>query len=373
MVPLLLAILHGIKTIGGERLCNAKGFPLATPPTALKFGLGNLTFSKGKLETFKVRMSANEKHSGGGGGGKSKIAKNMGKGCAKKFVERGKSMVCKEKNLADDVDSIESNKEVHAKKKRRKETLIILLKRFPTIHQFILLIPMENYRPKRVIKKETNKQIKKKKGIKKEHHYSEQYHDLMLDNLLKQYYSTKSPHLIISHKWFYKIRKNAIMLKSVQEKHVEKNRYIYYDIERFGDNVRYTKKNNHYVLNPSSTHNNTIYITVRLHDLSCIDKIQFHTELGYAIQKLDVKHEKARCYAILSVIKMDKKVLKMKPIITQSDLPLMKRFYVNQIALRKGNYHFNTTGTIYGLGYGPKSNRNEYGHSVCKYANRKFH
>ena len=57
---------------------------------------------------------------------------------------------------------------------------------------------------------------------------------------------------------------------------------------------------------------------------------------------------------------------------TDSDLPLMKRYFVNQIAIKKGNYHFNTTGTVYGLGYGPKSNRKEYGHSVCKYTSRKL-
>ena len=53
-----------------------------------------------------------------------------------------------------------------------------------------------------------------------------------------------------------------------------------------------------------------IYITVRLQDLSHIDKIQYHTELGYAIQKLDVKHGMDRCYVILSVIKMDKRFRK---------------------------------------------------------------
>ena len=61
----------------------------------------------------------------------------------------------------------------------------------------------------------------------------------------------------------------------------------------------------------------------------------------------------------------------MNPLIFDDDLPLMKRFYNNQIAVKIGNYHFNTTGTIYGLGYGSKSNRNEFGHSVCKYATNK--
>ena len=61
----------------------------------------------------------------------------------------------------------------------------------------------------------------------------------------------------------------------------------------------------------------------------------------------------------------------MNPLIFEDDLSLMKQFYNNQITAKKGNYHFNTTGTIYGLGYGPKSNQNKFGHSVCKYAASK--
>ena len=67
---------------------------------------------------------------------------------------------------------------------------------------------------KKMIKKERDEQMdKKRKSIIKELHYTEQYNDLLLDNLLKEHYSTKSPHLIISRKWFYKILKNTIMLK----------------------------------------------------------------------------------------------------------------------------------------------------------------
>ena len=195
---------------------------------------------------------------------------------------------------------------------------------------------------------------------------------MLLDNLLKQYYSTKSPRLIISVKWFYRIRKNTIMLKSIHEVNIGKDRHVHYDIEQFGDNIRYIQKGNVCILNPSSTSNNTIYIFVRLQDLSKIEKVQFHTELGYMIRKYDVKHRVDRCYVILSIIKIETQIQKTDPIIVESDLTLMKRFFVNQIAIKKGNCHFNTTGTVYGLGYGPKSNRNEYGHSVCKYANRKL-
>ena len=90
------------------------------------------------------------------------------------------------------------------------------------------------------------------------------------------------------------------------------------------------------------------------------------------IQKYDVDVRRDHCYVMLSIIHVDKKMSKIATLICDGDLPLLKRFYINQIAIRKGNYDFDTTGTIYGLGYGPKSNRNEYGNSVCKFSNSKL-
>ena len=49
----------------------------------------------------------------------------------------------------------------------------------------------------------------------------------------------------------------------------------------------------------------------------------------------------------------------MAPLVTGDNMLLMQRYFVNQIAIKKGNYHFDTTGTIYGLWYGPKLNRNK--------------
>ena len=163
------------------------------------------------------------------------------------------------------------------------------------------------------------------------------------------------------------------MLKNAQESMDENVRKVYYEIDKVGSNVRYVQKDNVFVLNPSTTSKNTIFVIVRLADLSHIDKLQFNTHLGHMIQKYNLNNHKDQCYVMLSIIKIDKNVQKMDPLIFENDLPLMKRFYNNQIAVKKGNYHFNTTGTIYGLGYGPKSNRNELGHSVCKYATSKLY
>ena len=54
------------------------------------------------------------------------------------------------------------------------------------------------------------------------------------------------------------------------------------------------------------------------------------------IQKYDVKHGVDICYVILSIIKIDKQIQKTDPIIFDSDFPLMKRFFVHQIAIKKG-------------------------------------
>ena len=104
-------------------------------------------------------------------------------------------------------------------------------------------------------------------------------------------------------------------------------------MKRFFVNQIAIKKGNVSILNPSSTSTNTIYIIVRLQDLSEIGKVQFHTELGCMIQKYDVKHGVDRCYVVLSIIKIDKQIQKTDPIIVDSDFPLMKRFFVNQIAI----------------------------------------
>ena len=110
-------------------------------------------------------MSANEKHSGGGGN--SKIAKNMGKGCAKKFVERGKSMVCNEKNLVENVEGIESNKEVHAKKETKKRNFDNIAEKIPYDSSVHTLNPQGKLSSKTRYKKRDKRTDKKKKGLKK--------------------------------------------------------------------------------------------------------------------------------------------------------------------------------------------------------------
>ena len=224
----------------------------------------------------------------------------------------------------------------------------------------------------RVERKDQRKQHYRKKR-KKDKDYTRDYHELLLENLPKEYYSTKSPHLLINRRWFKNVRKNTIMLKNVREYGTGRDRIIHYDIDQIGDDIRFNKKCSEWILNPSTTISNTIFIMVRLSDMKNVEKIQYHTEIGHMINNCDLNTTKDQCYVLLSIIKVDKQTQNLPPIISKEDLPLMKRYFINQISAKKGNYHFDTSGTIYGLGYGPKSNRNTYGHSVCKFSNRKYH
>ena len=62
---------------------------------------------------------------------------------------------------------------------------------------------VENKNFRRYLKRD--KQIKKKrKDLEKEKRYVEDYDDFMISNLIKEFYTTKSPHLLISRKWFKK-------------------------------------------------------------------------------------------------------------------------------------------------------------------------
>ena len=53
----------------------------------------------------------------------------------------------------------------------------------------------------RFLKRDKQKK-EKRKAVEKEASYMHDYNDLLLENLLKKYYTTKSPHLIISRRWF---------------------------------------------------------------------------------------------------------------------------------------------------------------------------
>ena len=128
----------------------------------------------------------------------------------------------------------------------------------------------------------------------------------MLNNLLKEYYLTKSPHLLISQKWFYRIKSNIVLMKSPCECTNGKNSLIFYEIEHIGKNVRYFRKGERLLLNPSATRQNEIFVVVRISDMDKLSKLQFHTDKGHMIDMLDVDHKKDQCYVLLSIVQINK-------------------------------------------------------------------
>ena len=74
---------------------------------------------------------------------------------------------------------------------------------------------------------------------------------------------------------------------------------------------------------------------------------------------------------MLATIKIKKEWHSKDIVMIEPRLQLVKKFYINQIKSKHGVYHFGTSGTIFGLGYGPKFHQNKHVHSIDRYSNRK--
>ena len=82
----------------------------------------------------------------------------------------------------------------------------------------------------------------KQKHTEKEQSCIKEYNYLMNDYLIKEFHTTKPPHLIFNHKWYQQFKNNIVMLKSPGEIMVNSKQQIYYQIDFFGSKVEYTQK-----------------------------------------------------------------------------------------------------------------------------------
>ena len=101
-------------------------------------------------------------------------------------------------------------------------------------------------------RKRDKQKKQKRKAVEKEKDYLHDYYNLLLHNLLKEYYTTQSPYLVISRQWFFRIKNHSIMLKDARECNDKHGRKIYYEVDKIGKNVRYIQKDDTYILNPST-------------------------------------------------------------------------------------------------------------------------
>ena len=119
----------------------------------------------------------------------------------------------------------------------------------PAIHS---IKTNNNSSSKKRFRKREKQKKEKRKAVEKEKDYLQDYNDLFLENLLKEYHTTQSPHLIISRQWFFRIKNHSIMLKDARECNDKHGRKIYYEVDKIGKNVRYIQKDDTYILNPST-------------------------------------------------------------------------------------------------------------------------
>ena len=99
----------------------------------------------------------------------------------------------------------------------------------PAIHS----VKMEkDYRSQKRFRKREKQKKEKRKAVEKESDYLQDYHNILLDNLLKEFYTTKSPHLIISRQYFFQIKRNSIMLKNAHESLDGNHRKVYYEVDK---------------------------------------------------------------------------------------------------------------------------------------------
>ena len=217
------------------------------------------------------------------------------------------------------------------------------------------------------LKLDKSRSMKKKKRLKI-NKKCEQHDSVILENSDKELFQVKTPHLILSNQRFNDIKLNVIMLTNPRLKWNLKNRMIHYDIKYMGKNIHFSKKGRYFNLKPCCTKCNTIYILIGLHEVKHIENVMFFTELGELVLRENLNLQR-HGYILLAAMQVSKQWQKNEILITDERYDLIKRYYVNQVKQNHNTYHFGTSGTIFGLGYGPKCHRNKDGHSIDRYSN----
>ena len=195
---------------------------------------------------------------------------------------------------------------------------------------------------------------------KKERKYDKYFktHDSILETHIPHGpMANKSPHIIIK-KWYHRVKDNCILLRLKKEINDKKNRKIFYDVEKYGKNVMIQEKEKKINVNLEGTKNNKIILITRLRDVFDIQRTLYFTETGELIGSLDREKSKD-CYVILAILQSEESLRKLDEMVTADDVILAKKYLRNQVVASEKKYHYGTTGTIHGFGFGPVYKSNE--------------
>ena len=223
---------------------------------------------------------------------------------------------------------------------------------------------------KRQLKRDKKHSLKRKKQMKYDKYFKT--HDSILETHIPHGpTANKSPHIIIK-KWYHRVKDNCILLRLKNELNDKKNRKIYYDVEKYGKNIKVTSKKNYMNINLDGTKNNKILLIVRLRDVIDIQKICFFTETGDLVGPLNGEKSKD-CYVILAMLQSEEALRDLDEQVTDNDVILAKKYLRNQVVGTEKKYHYGTTGTIHGFGFGPVYKSNEdTKHSIEMFAKSEY-
>ena len=148
-------------------------------------------------------------------------------------------------------------------------------------------------------------------------------------------------------------------------------RKIYYEIDRVGENVEIFSKNKKYKnIKLDQITGKKIFILVKLKYLRMLPGLIYFDELGKRIET-EALEKKEKAYVLLGMVEKTNDDEKSQMRIDDTDLSLANKLWVNQIK-SDGSFHFDTTGKIFGLGFGPKYSIDESTNlSIGQFANKK--
>jgi len=94
------------------------------------------------------------------------------------------------------------------------------------------------------------------------------------------------------------------------------------------------------------------FILVDLKDVVLVPNVVFYNELGKRMEPQDLEETK-NAFVLLAMAQKNDKQQNSHICINEVDLDLANKSRINQIK-SDGSFHFETTGKIFGLGFGPK-------------------
>ena len=103
-----------------------------------------------------------------------------------------------------------------------------------------------------------------------------------------------------------------------------------------------------------------------------LTKLSFFTETGKVIEGVnnDINSEG---YVVLATIQSEPKIREFENNFILTDITIAKKFLRNQVQSSKKEYHYGTTGHIYGFGYSPVYSSNaETQYTIDRFAKSKY-